>query len=85
MLFPGLLIFPVICKHPVSICNFWEGIVPIPTLPLNVVIPDTFNDDMHVVALFNVVFPEIFNVDKNVEGLLKPTIEGGLILHYNLN
>jgi hypothetical protein len=40
---------------------------------------------MHVVALFNVVFPEIFNVDKNVEGLLKPTIEGGLILHYNLN
>ncbi len=32
-----------------------ELIVPIPTLPLNVVIPDTFNDDKHVVALFNVV------------------------------
>ena len=43
----------------------------------NVVIPDTFNDDTHVVALFNVVFPDIFNVDMNVEGLLKLTNVGG--------
>jgi hypothetical protein len=48
-----------------------EIIVPIPTLPLHVLIPDTFNDDIHVVELFNVVFPDIFNVDMNVEGLLK--------------
>jgi hypothetical protein len=52
-------------------------VVPIPTLPLNVVIPDTFNDDKHVAALFNVVVPDTFNVDMNVEGLLKLTIEGG--------
>jgi hypothetical protein len=26
----------------------------------NVVNPDTFNDDMHVVLLFNVVVPDIF-------------------------
>jgi len=38
----------------------------------NVVIPDTFNDDKHVVALFNVVVPfilvdpETFNDDTNV-------------------
>jgi hypothetical protein len=49
----------------------------IPTLPLNVVIPDTFNDDNNVAALFNVVLPDIFNVDINVAGLLKLTIEGG--------
>jgi hypothetical protein len=35
---------------------------------LNVVTPDTFNDDIHVVTLFNVVFPEVFNVEMNVEG-----------------
>ena len=46
-------------------------------IPLNVVILDTCNDDMYVVALFNVVFPNIFNVDANVEGLLKLTIKGG--------
>ncbi len=39
----------------------------IPTLPLNIVIPDTFNDDMHVVALYNVVNPDTFNDDKNVD------------------
>ena len=45
-------------------------VVPIPTLPFKVVIPDTFNDDAHVVALFNVAFPDIFNVDENVAGVL---------------
>jgi len=52
-------------------------VIPIPTLPLNTVVPDTFNDDLHVVALFNVVLPDIFNVDINVEGLIKLTNEGG--------
>ena len=47
------------------------------TFPDKVVIPLTFNNDMHVVALFNVVAPDTFNVDINVEGLLKLTIEGG--------
>jgi hypothetical protein len=47
---------------------------------LHVVVPDTFNDDMHVVALFNVVFPDVFNVDMNVEGLLKLTIAGGFVI-----
>ena len=42
-----------------------------------VVVPDTFKDDLHVVALFNVVFPDICNVDMNVEGLLKLFNEGG--------
>ena len=32
----------------------------------NVVIPDTFNDDIHVVLLFNVVNPDTFNDDNNV-------------------
>ena len=38
-----------------SICNLANGFVipiPIPTLLFNVVIPDTFNDDVHVVILF---------------------------------
>ncbi len=44
---------------------------PITTLFDNIVIPDTFKDDLHVVILFNVVFPEnIFKVDINVAGLL---------------
>ncbi len=43
----------------------------------NVVVPDTFNDDKHVEALFKVAFPDIFNFDINVEGLLKLTNEGG--------
>jgi hypothetical protein len=69
---------PIFNLPPSPTCKILpEHIVPIPTLPLNVVIFDTFNDDMYVVALFNVVFPDIFNVDINVEGLLKPTIEGG--------
>ncbi len=45
-------------------------IVPIPTLLLKIVTPDTFNDDLHVVALFNVALPDIFNVDENVAGVL---------------
>jgi hypothetical protein len=34
-----------------------------------VVIPDTFNDDIHVdsVVLFNVVVPDTFDDDKNVD------------------
>ncbi len=28
----------------------------------NVVIPDTFKDDMHAVELFNVVIPDTFNI-----------------------
>ncbi len=33
------------------------------------VIPDTFNDDIHVdsVVLFNVVVPDTFDDDKNVD------------------
>ena len=38
-------------------------------LLFNVVIPDTFNVLLIVVALFNVVLPDTFNVDKNVEWL----------------
>jgi hypothetical protein len=40
---------------------------PIPTLPPNVVIPDTVSDDKHIVVLFNVVVPDTFNDDKNVD------------------
>ena len=32
----------------------------------NVVLPDIFNDDVHVVTLFNVVLPDIFNDDVHV-------------------
>ncbi len=42
-----------------------------------VVIPDIFNDDMHVATLFNGAFPDIFNVDKNVavpEPIILPVI-----------
>ncbi len=52
-----------------------ELIVPIPTLPLNVVIPDTFNDDIHVVELFNVVVPDIFNDNNNVDALETTKLE----------
>ncbi len=31
------------------------------------VVPDTFNDDIHVVVLFNVVVPDTLNDDKNVD------------------
>jgi hypothetical protein len=30
-------------------------------MPINVVFPETFNDELIVVMLFNVVFPETFN------------------------
>ena len=30
-------------------------------LPFNVVVPDTFNDDLHVVVLFNIVVPDTYN------------------------
>ena len=51
--------------------------VPLLFVIFKVVVPYTFNDDMHVVVLFNVVVPDTFNVDINVAGLLKLTIEGG--------
>ena len=52
----------------------------IPTFPLNVVIPDTFNDDLHVVALFNVAFPDIFNDDMNVDALETNKLEKLVLL-----
>jgi hypothetical protein len=57
--------------------NLFAALPPISTLFDNIVIPDTFKDDLHVVILFNVAFPEIFNVEMNVPGLLKLAIEGG--------
>ncbi len=43
--------------------------VLINTLFDNNVVPDTFNDDIHVVLLFNVVNPDTFNDDNNVVAL----------------
>jgi hypothetical protein len=66
---------------PFGVKKASEPFIAIPppqsTFPCNVVIPDTFNDDMHVETLFKVAFPEIFKVDINVEGLLKLIVEGG--------
>ena len=42
-----------------------------------IILPTTFNVDIHVDALFKVVVPDIFNEDMNVEGLFKLTIVGG--------
>ena len=42
-----------------------------------IILPTTFNVDIHVDALFKVVVPDTVNVDINVEGLLKLTSEGG--------
>ena len=41
------------------------------------ILPDTFNDDMHVVALFKVVVPDTYNEDWNVEELLNFINVGG--------
>ena len=44
--------------------------VPIPTL-LNMYIPETFNDDIHIVALFDVFVPDTINfLVVNVEGFV---------------
>ena len=42
--------------------------------PVIVVIPETFNDDKHVVLFDNVATPETFNDDKDVVGLSKTTL-----------
>ena len=41
------------------------------------ILPDTFKDDIHVVALLQVVFPDINKDDWNVEELLKLINVGG--------
>ncbi len=46
-------------------------------LLFDVVMPDTFNVLLIVVAWFNVVLPDTFNVDINVEGLERLTLVGG--------
>ena len=51
--------------------------IPKTDKPDVVILPTTFNDDMHVEVLFKVVEPDIFNVEINVEGLLKLTNVGG--------
>jgi hypothetical protein len=52
-------------SHRVQAASTLCGIRP-STLPLNVVIPDTFDHDMHVVAVANVDNPDTFNDDTNV-------------------
>jgi hypothetical protein len=62
----------------------WILVIPfIIVLFDNVVIPDTFNDDLHVVALFNVVLPDTFNDDNNVDALETNKLEK-LVLWFKL-
>ena len=60
---------------PPGVKNAFEPFIAIPPpqskFPFNVVNPDTFKDDIHVVIPFNLVMPDTFNDELHVEALFK--------------
>ncbi len=64
--------------------------VPTPKLSFNLVVPDTFNDDNNVVALFKCVVPDTFNVpriDELFDNVANPDIfndDNNVVLLFNV-